>query len=99
MKTLGNIASKIRSKNAGPFWLTIDIFCEDQKAYEIICQNLPTRVIAKKFKLPETIIQRYEIESLNVIKFSFPRPTPQGSIHDRDMHGAGYAQIVAQIEI
>ncbi|MFQ3302569.1 MAG: hypothetical protein ACI9EH_001468, partial [Planktomarina sp.] len=27
MTKLGDIVPKIRSKNAGPFWLTIDIFC------------------------------------------------------------------------
>ena len=31
MSTLGEKVKKIRSKNAGPFWITIDIFCEDKK--------------------------------------------------------------------
>ncbi|MEM8644459.1 MAG: DUF4387 family protein, partial [Pseudomonadota bacterium] len=30
---LGTVAEKIRSKNAGPFCLTIDIFCGSAEAY------------------------------------------------------------------
>ena len=31
MLTLGEKVRKIRSKNAGPFWITIDIFCGNKK--------------------------------------------------------------------
>src|SRR5690349_6456236 len=33
MATLGELAKLVRSKNAGPFWLTIDIMFEDPDAY------------------------------------------------------------------
>lgn len=29
MKTVEEIVKYIRSKNAGPFWLTIDAFCDN----------------------------------------------------------------------
>jgi len=31
MYLLGDKVKKIRSKNAGPFWITIDIFCGSKK--------------------------------------------------------------------
>lgn len=34
--TLADIAQKIRSKNAGPFWITIDIFCSTADRYKRI---------------------------------------------------------------
>ena len=34
--TLGETASYVRSKNAGPFWMTIDIFCCSEAAYRQI---------------------------------------------------------------
>ena len=37
MKKLSDIAAKIRSKNAGPFWLTIDIFCDSDAAFDQVC--------------------------------------------------------------
>src|SRR4029077_7199092 len=33
MATLGDLAKLVRSKNAGPFWLTIDIMFDDAEAY------------------------------------------------------------------
>jgi hypothetical protein len=33
MATLGDLAKLVRSKNAGPFWLTIDIMFDDAGAY------------------------------------------------------------------
>jgi hypothetical protein len=33
MATLGDVAKLVRSKNAGPFWLTIDIMFDDVEAY------------------------------------------------------------------
>jgi len=32
MATLGDLAKLVRSKNAGPFWLTIDIMFDDAEA-------------------------------------------------------------------
>ena len=40
MSTLGEKVKKIRSKNAGPFWITIDIFCGNKQVYDDICINL-----------------------------------------------------------
>ena len=40
MLTLGEKVRKIRSKNAGPFWITIDVFCGDKKVYKDVCNKL-----------------------------------------------------------
>jgi hypothetical protein len=34
MATLGDLAKLVRSKNAGPFWLTIDIMFDHAEAYD-----------------------------------------------------------------
>ena len=39
MSTLGEKVKKIRSKNAGPFWITIDVFCGDKKVYKDVREN------------------------------------------------------------
>ena len=46
MSTLGEKVKKIRSKNAGPFWITIDIFCGTKQVYDDICINLDNLEIA-----------------------------------------------------
>ncbi len=99
MAKVGEIVESIRSKNAGPFWLTIDIFCSDKRCFKKLCSNLSTQKISNIFNLTTDQIQRYEILDLNVIKFSLPRPSVQGSHEDRDMHGATWAELIHEIEL
>lgn len=99
MPEVREIVEKVRSKNAGPFWLTIDIFCGSPAAYQRLRDGLSTARMAKAFDVPAGTIKRFDIADLNVVKFSLPRPAVQGVPADRDMHGAGWAPLVAEIEI
>ena len=98
MSTLGKKVHRIRSKNAGPFWITIDIFCGSKEVYQEVSKNLHNTKIVELFKIPGQTLKRFEIESLNVIKFSFPRKIIQGDIKDRDMHGAQLAVLLSETE-
>lgn len=99
MARLGDIVPKIRSKNAGPFWLTIDLFCGDTEVFERVKSDLTTTQVASLLQANGQEMKRFDIESLNVIKLSLPRPTVQGAVDDRDMHGASWAALLADIEI
>lgn len=99
MTALKDLVLKVRSKNAGPFWLTIDIFCGSEAAFAKVTDRLKTQEVARLFKVPPEKLKRFDIDSLNAIKFSLPRPVVQGSIHDRDMHGASFAQVLQVIDI
>ena len=99
MSELGKLVEKVRSKNAGPFWLTIDIFCGNSEAFETIVNAVSTERIAKLLGSEPASIKRFDIASLNVVKFSLPRPNIQGSIRDRDMHGASWAALISELEI
>jgi hypothetical protein len=46
-----------------------------------------------------TNLKRYNLTNLRVIKFSFPRPIVQGTRFDRDMHGASFANLIADLDI
>ncbi len=98
MSTLGEKVSRIRSKNAGPFWITIDIFCGKKEVYKDVCMNLDNSKIANLLRVKGQDLKRFDIEQLNVIKFSFPRKIPQGHILDRDMHGAQIAVLLSEME-
>lgn len=99
MPEVRDVAEKVRSKNAGPFWVTIDIFCGSAEAFERVKTGLATEAVAMRFDTPVQLMKRFDIESLNVVKISVPRPTVQGTVMDRDMHGAGWAALVAEMEI
>lgn len=99
MAELRTVVEKVRSKNAGPFWLTIDIFCGSPQAFERVTRGVSSDRIATLFQTDLTRLKRFDIPSLNVVKFSFPRPQIQGTRQDRDMHGASFAALVAELDI
>lgn len=99
MPELGDIAEKVRSKNAGPFWLTIDIFCGSQDRFSHISQHLDDQSVANSLATSVSDLKRFDIADLNVIKISVPRPTLQGTKDDRDMHGAQWANIIAEMQV
>lgn len=86
--TLGSIAQYVRSKNAGPFWLTIDAFFADADTYRQGARSGLTdpAVIARIYGVPAESVQVHLLDHLNAIKVSFPRPVVQGSLHDADLH-------------
>ena len=99
MSLLGEKVKKIRSKNAGPFWITIDIFCGSKVVFDEVRLRLNNVRIINLFQLNGQTLKRFEIESLNVIKFSFPRQIIQGGILDRDMHGAQLAVLLSEMDL
>ena len=99
MPSVGDMVEKVRSKNAGPFWLTIDIFCGDDAVYNRIDTGLSTKMVADVIQQPTEKFKRFPMPDLKVVKFSIPRPHIQGSRLDRDMHGAQWALLVEAIEI
>jgi hypothetical protein len=99
MARLDELVLKVRSKNAGPFWLTIDIFCGSAEVFEKVSRALTLERVAGLYGQPAENVKRFEIPDLNVLKFSFPRPAVQGSRFDRDMHGAQAANILADLEL
>ncbi|NKB56453.1 MAG: DUF4387 family protein [Alphaproteobacteria bacterium] len=99
MAKVGDTVFKVRSKNAGPFWVTIDIFCGGTDAFETIAGRLTSEDVARLFDQPSQTIKRFEIPDLNVVKFSLPRPVVQGDRFDRDMHGAQWAVLLAEYDL
>ena len=37
--TVGEVAEFVRSKNAGPFWQTLDIFLPDESGYRTVAES------------------------------------------------------------
>ncbi len=98
MSTLGEKVKKIRSKNAGPFWITIDIFCGSEEVYKDVCNKLDYLKIANLLMINIKDLKRFEVKKLNVVKFSFPRNIIQGHVFDRDMHGAQLAVLLSEMD-
>ena len=96
---LGDLVLKVRSKNAGPFWVTIDVFCDRRDVFDRLVSDLSTERVAALYQVAPGQLKRFDIPDLRVIKFSLPRPVVQGSAHDRDMHGAQYAALLEEMTL
>jgi len=97
MLKIKDLDCNIRSKNAGPFWLTIDIFCANLEVYQCLkrTRSMTANSIGLLFSVPAETVKLFHLDSLKAIKISFPRPHVQGSITDCDMHaGQQYVHLL-----
>jgi Domain of unknown function (DUF4387) len=85
-RTLGDLALEVRSKNAGPFWMTLEAFMPDEVAYRVADALITAELISDLYHVAAASLQIFRIPHLYVVKVSFPRPVVQGSLRDRDMH-------------
>jgi Domain of unknown function (DUF4387) len=99
--TIGDLAIEVRSKNAGPFWVTMELFMRDAAGYAIVADErfLDEAVIADLYRVDAAGVRMFRIPSLNVVKISFPRPVPQGSLRDRDMHAGQHHVPLARMPV
>jgi hypothetical protein len=99
VRTLDDLALEVRCKNAGPFWMTLDVFLLDDDAYRIADAMITPAVIAGLYQVAPEALRIFRIPTLNVVKVSFPRPLPQGSLHDRDMHAGQHHVPLANLPV
>ena len=94
---LGKLAQLIRSKNAGPFWITFDIVFENEEDFvRVVSAKVLTKEwISGTYKIPQDTLIFVEIPAARAIKFSFPRPRIQGDLGESDMYsGQQYAPLL-----
>ncbi|MCY3725372.1 MAG: DUF4387 domain-containing protein [Rhodobacteraceae bacterium] len=99
MANLRDKVFKIRSKNAGPFTVTVDIFCRNQTNLKRILGLLDGDILSRLYNVEKDNFEIFEVPDLNVMKISFPRTHIQGSRLDRDMHGAQFAELLNEMEL
>lgn len=88
VRTIGDVAELVRSKNAGPFWQTLDVFCDDQASYERIAADgvLTPERVAAVYRVDPAHVRVFRLPAIRVVKVSFPRRVASGSVGDRDIH-------------
>lgn len=89
MPKLNEVCRYVRSKAAGPFWITVDVFFESPDAFRNHrdSSGLSAASVAAHLNLRADSVKRIDVPDLSVIKFSYPRDRAQGGILERDMHG------------
>ena len=89
MATIADLAVLVRSKNAGPFWLTIDVMFDNQEAYRRVRDSaaINRAGIAQMYGRDPADIIVVNHDAALAIKVSFPRPQSSGSKYDSDVYG------------
>ena len=98
---LSDLASLIRSKNAGPFVLTFDILFPDEESYLRVRDSgrLTAEEFATRYKVSHNQVRFFSCDNARAFKISIPRPYPAGDTADADLHGGQQAAALYDIEI
>jgi hypothetical protein len=101
MPRLRDVCRHVRSKNAGPYWITVDVFFRDREAFDRYADvpALTASAIAALFETDKVSVKRFVVPELAVLKLSFPRGAPQGGVVERDMHGGQQYVRLLDIEV
>jgi hypothetical protein len=98
---LYELASMVRSKNAGPFELTIDIMLPDRRTYDHIVGSgvITAESIAERYGLDPATVRVFNFAPGDAIKVSFPRPVVSGDIGDSDVAGGQQYALVVDMDV
>ncbi len=92
MKTaLRDVALVIRSKNAGPYELTLDVIFKNAELFERMraADVINRKVIASLYRLPEEdVLDIVWFPNARAVKATIVRPLPSGALGERDVYGA-----------
>lgn len=96
---LRHAAKVIRSKNAGPTEITIDLMFNDAAGFAraLEAPSLSARVIAQRYGVQTVKVIPYP--AANAIKIVIPRTTIAGSPGDTDVYGAQQHRPLLDVEI
>lgn len=88
---LKDIANVIRSKNAGPFELTLDVLLKDDEMFQKLrdANVINKATIARLYKIPEEeVLSIVYFPNAKAIKATIVRPLSSGALGERDVYGA-----------
>ena len=88
---LKDVANVIRSKNAGPYELTLDVILKDREVFDKIRENkiINEAMIARLYKIPvEDVLSIVYFPNALAVKATIVRPLASGNMGERDVYGA-----------
>ena len=91
----------LRSKNAGPLWLTMDLGFETEEVMQQVLQSgvLNAATIAKLYDVDERMVRIIPYPVVNAIKITVPRSVPSGALTDSDIYGCQQHMALANLEV
>ena len=102
MSRLVDLAKVLRSKNSGPFAITLDVLFDNKNAYERVKSSgrLTKQAIAALYNLDESELTDFVwFDAAMGLKVTFLRRVASGTVNDRDVYGSQQHAPLMSIEI
>jgi hypothetical protein len=101
MEKLSELARLIRSKNAGPFELTIDIMFDSEANYLRVKNShiISPELISSLYHVSKDRFEIINFDPAWAIKVTIPRPAISGSFDDTDVFGGQQYGPLVDLEI
>ena len=98
---LKDVCRYMRSKVAGPFWVTIDLMFDSTESFDKYSDSpaLGAEAIARVYRIDPASVSHYPVPSLNVLKISYPRRGSQGGVVERDLHSGQQYVYIMDLEL
>jgi hypothetical protein len=98
MSTVIDRVKVLRSKNAGPFVITLDVIFGTQADFDAVRQGISTAQLADVYSIPPADIVGIDfVHELKAMKASFRRRKPCGHPGDADCYGMNQEQPLARL--
>ena len=101
MPKIRDIAQVCKSKNAGPFELTIDVVFDNPQMFERVRRTgvLGPELFARLYGVPAEEVLFTVYDAAYAFKATLPRLVPAGDIGDTDVYGAQQHAPLLEVDI
>jgi len=102
MRKLKDVAKIVRSKNSGPFELTLDVIFADDETFEKASKAkiITKEKVAETYGIDaDTVLDIIEFPVARAIKATLIRPLPSGNLGERDVYGAQQHAPLMEMEV
>lgn len=101
MPRIRDIAQVCKSKNAGPFMVTIDVLFEDPALYRRVKATgvLSAALFARLYGVAEGDVLFTPYDTASAFKATLPRLVPAGDFGDTDVYGAQQHAPLLDVEV
>lgn len=101
MTVIRELASVCKSKNAGPFEVTIDVIFSSDELFERVLSTgiLSAALFARLYKVEESQVLFMPYPPARAFKATLPRLIPAGAFDDRDVYGAQQHAPILEVDI
>jgi uncharacterized protein DUF4387 len=89
MTLIKDLAKVCKSKNAGPFELTVDVVFDNAETFDRVKATgvLCSALFARLYNVPEQHVLFTPYDAAFAFKATFPRLVPSGDFGDTDVYG------------